>query len=493
VPIDDDVSRRDFIHWAGKIGFLGVSMLAAGGALSACTEDEKAVAAGSGGGSGFGSGGGGDTLRIGVIAPLSGVGAFVGRIVNTSLGAAVQQVNSTGGIGGRKVEVVTRDTGTDASAGVKAYQALAGDRSVIGVLWCGGLGLQESMAQIQRDNMPVVCVFNDLWSAHNLYPDAPQRSVFQVFMPDRMAFDVLASYCKNDRGYSRAALIYDTLLNGPAKEYFSGAMTKAGLASAGIEAYQLGDSDFGPQLTRLKSAKAQAIMVWGLAGDTAGIVKQLDKLGASYVDTPTARSANEWRPQIMGSPGGTGEHTWADLAGTAAKPGTLTAWHVGGLVYRPSFAIRQWVKKFQGKNTTGGEESPADGMYALLLAVQKAGGTDRQKMVAALETMGPIKFASVPFSFSKDRHLSKTPDDLTVVTLERSTGAARTDPAYELGREWKEVLAPGYVGPVQLVRPTLEANKRAHPDVMELVLRDGWGTQCTKHADGSLGPECKVH
>jgi branched-chain amino acid transport system substrate-binding protein len=480
-----DYSRRDFMAWAGKVGFASMSMLA----LTSCGAGTKKSASGSKTGSFTGGGG---AMKIGVIAPFSGVGAYVGRIVNNSLDAAVAQINSTGGVGGRKVEVVKRDTGTDPAAGVKAYQAFAGDSSVIGILWCGGLGLEESRAQIQRDNMPIIAVFNDLWSPGNLYPKGKERSIFQMIMPDRMAFDLLATYCKEDRGYSKVGLIYDTLLYSPVKEYFQAAMASHGLGTAGIETYQLNDADFGPQVNRLKSQKGEALMVWGVSGDTAGIVKQLDKVGASYVDTPTAKSGS-WKPHIMGSPGGTGEHTWADLAGSAAKVGTLTAWHVGGLVYLPSFAIRGWLQKYLKTSTTGGEESPADGLWTLCQAVKTAGSTDRQKMVTAIETMGDIKFASIPFSYSADRHLSKTPDDLILVTLERSSGPAQTDPAYSLGTEWKSEFSTGYVGPTQLVRPTLAANKRAHPDVMDEVLRLGYGTQCTKQKDGSLTNACKIH
>ena len=120
-----------------------------------------------------------------------------------------------------------------------------------------------------------------------------------------------------------------------------------------------------------------------------------------------------------------------------------------------------------------------------IVTTEVGGSTDRQKIVSTIETMGDIKFASLPFGFTADRHLSKTMDDLIVVTLERSTGPAKTDPPYELGTEWKEVLPAGYVGPTHLVRPTLEANKRKHPDVMDEVIRLHYGTQCTA--------ACKVH
>ena len=451
-----DVSRRDFMSWAGKVGFATMSVLA----VSSCGSSggDKPEATGATGG--FKASG--DKLKVGVIAPFSGVGAYVGRIVNNSLDAAVARINATGGVGGRKVEVVKRDTGTDPAAGVKAYQAFAGDSAVIGVLWCGGLGLDESRAQIKRDNMPVISVFNDLWSSNQLFPQGKERSIFQLIMPDKMALDLMANYCKNDRGYSKVGLIYDSLLFSSVKDHFSEAMKNNGLATAGMETYQLNDADFGPQIQRLRSQKGHALMVWGVSGDTAGIAKGIEKVNGSYIDTPTAKGA-DWHPQILGSPGGTGEHTWADLAGSAAKTGSMTAWHVGGLVYLPSFAIRGWMQKYLKKNVTGGEESPADGLFTLTKAVESAGGTDRQKMVSAIETMGDIQFASLPFGFSSTRHLAKTPDDLILVTLERSTGAAATTPSYELGEEWKTVLPKGYVGPTHLVRPTLEANRRGSP------------------------------
>ena len=43
--------------------------------------------------------------------------------------------------------------------------------------------------------------------------------------------------------------------------------------------------------------------------------------------------------------------------------------------------------------------------------------------------------------FTKDRHLSKTEDDLIVVTLERKAGPAATDPSYQLGHEWSTPFA----------------------------------------------------
>ena len=82
---------------------------------------------------------------------------------------------------------------------------------------------------------------------------------------------------------------------------------------------------------------------------------------------------------------------------------------------------------------------------------------------------------------------------MIVVTLERKSGPATTDPPYQLGHEWSTDFARYPAGPTQLVRPTLAGNQRAQPDVMKTVLTQGWGTQCTKNPDGTLSKECKIH
>jgi ABC-type branched-subunit amino acid transport system substrate-binding protein len=489
--VNKEISRRHFMGWATKAGI---------GATAAVSLSGAVLAACGGGGSTkkiAGGGGSSDTLKVGVIAPFSGIGAFIGTVTSNSLNAAVQELNSRGGVLGRKIALVNRDTGIDPANGVKAYNELAGDPNIVGILWCGGLGFEQTQAQFARDRLPVMSVFNDAFSDGRLYPEDPnQRSVFQFLIPTKMAMETLTKYAKQDRGYSTAALVNDVVLDPRTRNQglFNAALQKNGMRSVGYESYQLGTSDFGPALQRLKSAHPDVVAIFGLSGDSANFVIQIDQLGSAYVDTPTAKDPSKgWHPHIFGSPGGTGDHSWADLAKDSAKPGTLTAWHVGGLVYLPEFAIAGWMKKYLDKLPTGGEESPADGLYTLLKGVEKAGSTDRTQLVNAIETMGPISFASTKFSFTKDRHLSKTDDDMIIVTLERKAGPAATDPPYKLGTEWSTPFARFPAGPTQLVRPTLDGNRRAQPDVMKTVLDKGYGTQCTKNPDGTLSKECKIH
>jgi branched-chain amino acid transport system substrate-binding protein len=510
VPAEDvvrrPVDRRAFLAWSARSSVAGLSLLGAFGTLTAACggsgddADTRSANETRNGGSRLPS-----SLTVGVIVPTSGIGQFLGNIVDRSLRAAKQHIEKANLLPGTKVDykVVNAPVEQFADATSSAYNTLVSDPDVIGILWCTPFGLAEATPQIQRDSIPVMGVYADPYSEGDLYPEGRgPRNVFQMLLPDTMSFDALCRYAVEDRGYRTTALMYDSLSLANARELFEQAAQKHDLEIAAVEEFSLTSADYGAQLQRLRSARPESLFVWGLSDNTANIVKGLDALGAAYVDTPTAKSGSGWAPQIFGYPGGTGEKKWAELAGDSAKVGTLTAWYLGGLVGGPHFPIRDWLVDLDGNGATGGEEGAPNAWWALIEAVRRAGSTDRARMVDALEQIEKIEFAGLPFRFDTERHLGMTEDDVVLITLERYDGPTETNPPYALGREWQEtfpLVRSDYVGPTHLVRPTLAANKRAQPEYMAQILSEGWGTQCTKTPADALGndvqmtSDCKLH
>jgi len=186
-------------------------------------------------------------------------------------------------------EVVAARAEDLAAGAQKAYNSLVADPTVVGIIWATPFGLSESRATVARDGIPILAVFDDLWSDGQLYPQSPERSIFQMYLPQRKAIEQILKYAKQDRGYTSAGLIYDTVTppGEATKEYFTTAAKKYGITVAGMEQFNFATADYGAQLARLKAAKPQCLLVWGLAENTAGIVKSLDAIGAAYVDTPT--------------------------------------------------------------------------------------------------------------------------------------------------------------------------------------------------------------
>ncbi|MER3522423.1 MAG: hypothetical protein C4317_09870 [Acidimicrobiia bacterium] len=484
-----EISRRYFFKWLVKKGVGGMTALTlANLAFNSCTvgkfNEEGLIKT---------AGGSKDTLLVGVVGAFSGLGAFVGRLTERGLNAAVAEINKRGGIGGRKVDWLRGDGGTDVAQARQKFTEFAQDPRVVGILFATPLGLNESLRDIKKGNIPTILTFTDLFSTGRLWPqdrNSP-RSVFQYFLPGRWIIEGLGRYSKLDRGYSRVGLMYVSLLAGDFEALARESAQKFGLQIVGVETYGINATEVGPQLQRLKATGCEALWVFGLPSDTANIVKGLAALGAKYKDTPTAKSG-EWKPHLMGDPAGMGERQWAVLAGDAAATGSMTVWHIGGLIYLPQFKIAQWVLEYTGETATGGEESPADSLYAIVKAVGDAGSTDRDKVVAALENGEERAFSGFPFSFSPNDHLARKPEDVIMITLERDTPEP-TDPPYSLGREWQEGLRGIAFNPTHLVRPTLEENRKRHPKVVAEILELGYGTQCTKEPNGTLSNRCKVH
>ena len=74
------------------------------------------------------------TVKIGVIAPLSGDLSALGLGIQHSVELAVKQANDSNAIPGWKLEVVPKDDEAKPDPGKNAATALAGDKDVIGVV-----------------------------------------------------------------------------------------------------------------------------------------------------------------------------------------------------------------------------------------------------------------------------------------------------------------------------------------------------------------------
>jgi branched-chain amino acid transport system substrate-binding protein len=71
-----------------------------------------------------------DAIKIGMIAPLTGPGAFSGQLQSNGAKLAVAEVNNAGGVLGRPIELVIEDDQTTNPGAVLAFSKLAGDPDI---------------------------------------------------------------------------------------------------------------------------------------------------------------------------------------------------------------------------------------------------------------------------------------------------------------------------------------------------------------------------
>src|SRR5690242_5356041 len=96
-----------------------------------------------------------EPIRIGFLPALTGPSSSTGVAMNRGTNLAVDVINAAGGVNGRKIELITRDTQSDPTKAVNGVAELTG-RQKVNLVW-GPLNSGEALAAtplIARNGVP---------------------------------------------------------------------------------------------------------------------------------------------------------------------------------------------------------------------------------------------------------------------------------------------------------------------------------------------------
>ena len=105
------ISRRQFLAAAGVGAAAGV-LTACGGSSSSTAASTASTAAS------------GDTIKVGVMGPLTGDVSVYGKAVVNGATLYLKQVNANGGINGKQIEILTEDEQGDETQAVNCFTKL---------------------------------------------------------------------------------------------------------------------------------------------------------------------------------------------------------------------------------------------------------------------------------------------------------------------------------------------------------------------------------
>jgi branched-chain amino acid transport system substrate-binding protein len=353
----------------------------------------------------FGGAQAAEPIKVGLVAALSGQSAKSGEALTRGLTMAINEVNAKGGVLGRPLELVRRDDESNPSKGMLAARELV-QREKVTVLF-GGLDTPVSLAIVPLANQMKV-PFMGIWAAGTKITEngAADNYVFRVSAVDELVDEALVKYGV-DNGMKKPGMI---LINNPWGESneagFKRALEKRGLANAGVERIQDSDLDVVPQLTRLKNAGADTLLMVGNVGPSAQVVKSLDRMGW---DVPVV---SHWGPA-----GG----RFGELAGPNASRVHFIQTYVftehnsakGDALLASLKAAYPQIKTLADVTPAVGIANAYDALHLAALAIEKAGNTDgkavRDGFYAISEYDGLIKHYKQPFTAQK--HDALGPDD----------------------------------------------------------------------------------
>jgi ABC-type branched-subunit amino acid transport system substrate-binding protein len=217
-----------------------------------------------------------DTIKVGLLAPLSGALAFVGQTNRNCLTLAVQEVNAAGGILGRRVEIVVEDGQMSTKVTVdKARKLIASDNvlAITGmVLPSEREAVLQAAATAQR---LVIHPNNDEGRCHpNLLTTglSPNQSVDLVVPWLAKNVGKRVYFIASDIGTYRDV----------AAPYLKTRLEQVGATLVGAQFFPFGTRDYGPALQQIRGENVD--IVWHLIGDDPNtLVKQYKSFGMKPV------------------------------------------------------------------------------------------------------------------------------------------------------------------------------------------------------------------
>jgi len=241
-----------------SIGLIAILLI---GILSACSNNSGSSES--------------NTIRIGLAAPISGTQAQYGTAFKNGAELAAAQINESGGIDGKQVEIVVSDDKGDSNEAVTVANKFVSDKSILAVV--GHFNSSATLATAPVYNKSKIVQISPSSSAPGV-TDAGEYT-YRVITTDAFQADYLADWSK-ELGYSKVALIYEQSDFGIGLlDVYKQAAPENNIEITATEAYNPGEKDFSTVLTKIKATNPDAIFIGGFYNEAALIAQQAQKLG----------------------------------------------------------------------------------------------------------------------------------------------------------------------------------------------------------------------
>ena len=234
-----------------------------------------------------------ETIKIGMLAPLTGEVAEYGVAVANGVRLYVEEYNAVGGMNGKQIVLVEYDEEGDSAKAVTGYNSLV-DQGVAAII--GDVTTGPTVAVVvesQQDNMPMITA-SATAAAVTVDPDsgAVYENMFRSCFIDPFQGEKMATFAYEELGAKTAAILYNTGIDYSVglTEAFEAKAAELGLEVVAVESYADGAVDFTSQLTNIAAKAPDVLFVPDYYSVIALIATQADAAGV----TATMLGADGW-------------------------------------------------------------------------------------------------------------------------------------------------------------------------------------------------------
>ncbi|HDD24735.1 MAG TPA: ABC transporter substrate-binding protein [Chloroflexi bacterium] len=315
-------------------------------------------------------GGGSKTLKIAILAPLSGDVATFGQSTRDGALLAIEEWNAKGGVLGMQIEPIVEDSQCNAEAAVSAANKVIdqdGVKFIIGEVCSSAsipiseVAMAKGVLQISPTSTNPQVTVDENGNTKSL--------IFRACFIDPFQGEVAAKFALEELGATTAAVLLDQgndYVRGLA-EFFRDSFEAGGGKVVVWETYTSDDSDFSAILTKVKDANPDVLYL------------------PDYYSTVNLQAAQAREMGITATLMGGDGWDSADLDREATDGGFHTN-HYSSDDPRP--VVQEWVKKYQEKYGSPPDALATlayDAAYMLLQGIEEAGKADPAAVAKAME------------------------------------------------------------------------------------------------------------
>lgn len=333
-----------------------------------------------------------DVFKVGLVSPLSGANARYGAFAGKGARLAINEINASGGLLGKKVELVTGDSQCVPAEGVAATQRMVNFDNVSVIL--GDICSSVTLAMQPLAEESKVLLLN----AASSNPDITYKAgvggfkwTFRNYPTDEVRAAVVLDYSVKVRGFKKfAVLSVDS-------DYGRGAIkfTKKYLPrypNAKIlseDYYKDAETDFRPVLSKIRYSGAEAIIMYGLADTTPIIARQMQEMGLAGKVVLVGNGEFNTKATIEAAP--------AVLNGAVEAAAWLPEWNSP----KSLKFVEDYKKAYGGETPNNHTYTHYETMHLLAQAIRNAKSLKNNDIRQALTK---IKYESAVGAVSFDDH-----------------------------------------------------------------------------------------
>lgn len=327
-------------------------------------------------------------IRMGVLAPMTGTIATFGQQQVNATKMRIEELNAAGGILGHKIELFIQDDENKPELAASGTQKLIQDNKVSVII--GGMSSSSTMAGAPIAQRAGVIMISP-WST-NPKATAAGDYIFRACFSDDFQGKVMANYCVKNLGLKKLGVIVDVGNDGSRGqgEVFVRTAKELGAEIVAQESFTTGDRDFKTQLTKVKAANPEIIVLPAYYAEAALIQKQAKELG---IKVPFLGGDGWDSPDLV-------------KIGGADVEGSMFTNHYSAEDPRPE--VKEFREKYQkrfGEVPGAGAALSWDAVNLYKMGVEKAQSVDPKAVRDAMATLKDVKglVTAATFSFDETR------------------------------------------------------------------------------------------